>query len=95
MILHIINKSPHQHATLNDALPFINASDAVMLIDDGVYCASTLSSATALLNTKAAIFALTDDIETRGITGNAAIAIVNMEKFVEIAFNADKTISWY
>ncbi len=97
MILHIINKSPLQHSALNDALPFINENDQVILIDDGVYAAI---NATNSINKIKAIncqcLALHDDVEMRGIPNiDTSVQMISMNDFVERVFNASKNISWY
>ena len=95
MILHLINKAP-SHSALRDSLPFISASDAVILIDDGVYAAiSNTEACQQLQASTAACYALADDVATRGITVADNITLVTMADFVDLCFDADKTLSWY
>jgi tRNA 2-thiouridine synthesizing protein B len=96
MILHIINKSPLQHSALKDALDFITINDTVIFIDDGVYAAlpNTLSHDFKRINCTS--FALIDDLELRGINIiDSGIQSITMHDFIELVFQADKTISWY
>lgn len=97
MILHIINKSPLQHSALNDALPFINEDDQVILIDDGVYAAiSGTPGINKIKAIKCQCLALHDDIEMRGIKNiDTSVQTITMNDFVERVFNASKNISWY
>jgi tRNA 2-thiouridine synthesizing protein B len=97
MILHIINKSPLQHSALNDALPFINDDDLIILIDDGVYAA--IINTPGINKIKALncqCLALHDDVEMRGIQNiDTCVQTITMNDFVERVFNASKNISWY
>ena len=97
MLLHIISKSPLKHSALNDALPFINGNDTVIFIDDGVYANIADTPQTKELSEKnCTITALIDDMKARGLNPENMLATPReMSDFVELAFNANKSVSWY
>lgn len=96
MLLHIISKSPFTHTALDDALPFINEGDTVLLIDDGVYAVTRSDLIQPLSEKKCVVAALVDDICTRGLRQtNPEVNTINMAGFVELAFKSAKTISWF
>ena len=97
MLLHIINKSPSNCSAFNDALPFINENDTVLLIDDGVYASITNHAAiTEPKEKQCRIAAIKEDLEIRGLAiENTHIENITMKEFVKLSFNCKKTISWY
>lgn len=97
MKLHIISKSPTKYTALRDALPFIKPDDTVIFIDDGVYtCLVNNKETRELAGIKCDITALADDLKIRGIeTNNSLAKAIEMADFVNLAFKANQTISWF
>jgi len=97
-MLHIINKSPHSHHCLDECLRVCSASDAIILIEDGVYAALNASDAAARLLAKtAAIHVLQPDAAARGIANRiaAGIAAVDYAGFVQLCCEHTPIQSWY
>ena len=81
--------------------------DAVILIEDGVYGATsglssglkTISKQIIKLNkSEVKFFALQPDFEARGLHLNSLIehfTLVDDSGFVDLVVQADKTLSWY
>ena len=85
-ILHIVNRA----ATLGDCLKIAAATDAVLLIEDGVYAGRMQSS------TQARVYALREDVLARGLTDRLAahIYIVSYDEFVQLACDHQPIVSW-
>ena len=88
MILHTVNK-PCQ---LGLALRLASDGDCLLLIEDGVYAAMSLTS-----HTGSRLYVLAEDAEARAIEQHipAAIARLDYRGFVELACRADIVNSWF
>lgn len=96
MILHIINKSAFQHSSLEDALPYLDEESCLLLIDDGVYCTlPNTKPIAAIKKTGCRSVVLEHDVAVRGISVDPYTGLISMKDFVELAFTAEKTVSWY
>ncbi len=96
MILHILTRSPFTSACLQDCLRLASGRDRLLLLGDGVYAG--LDAGSALQGHPfAAIYALTDDVSSRGLPTPlpAAIEAIDYERFVSLCCEADRTLSWY
>jgi sulfur relay protein TusB/DsrH len=83
------------------------AGDTVILIEDGVYGATLGQSSTLikireniikLVEAEVMFFALQPDFEARGLDRISLMqhfTLVDDSGFVELAVQADKTLSWY
>jgi tRNA 2-thiouridine synthesizing protein B len=98
-MLHIVNKSPSQTRTLESCLRLAQEGSAVLLIEDGVYAASsgnvdarTLHAAIRRLQ----VFALQPDCEARGISSTIAegVTLVDYGGFVDLVAQHTTTHSW-
>lgn len=100
-ILHSVNKSPFNQNTLMQCLDIIDHNHALILIEDGCYGALKSSPAIKTLQDKQEqglqVYALTDDINTRGLSDNLleTITLIDMAEFVELCCNYSSTQSWY
>ena len=67
MILHTVNKSPQSHRALASCLQFLNAGEAIVLLEDGVYAGmSGVDHGLGKLDGN--VYALTADVEARGLS---------------------------
>lgn len=69
-MLHIVNKSPSQTRTLDSCLRLAQDGHALLLIEDGVYAATTRSPAAASVRDamkRLKVYALQPDLEARGV----------------------------
>lgn len=70
-MLHTINKSPYANSSLESCLRFLQTDDVILLLEDGVYAASSDTSKSNLiesaLNNNHAVYAIQADIKARGI----------------------------
>ncbi len=89
MILHTVNKE----AALSGILKLIADEDALLFLEDGVYC---------LLNRAAKhptdrVYALHSDVEARGLTTriDSGIELVSHNEFVRLCCEARSVSSWF
>ena len=71
-MLHTVNKSPFANTALESCLRFISDGDALLLLEDGVYAAAEGTTRSALVKAalkQVEVYAMTPDIEARGIKG--------------------------
>jgi tRNA 2-thiouridine synthesizing protein B len=92
--LHIVNK-PATHDALARCMSLASPGDAVLLIEDGVYCAlpRVLStSATERLN----LFALRTDAQARGLQTRLAahVTMISDREFVELVVKHQPIVTW-
>lgn len=98
-MLHIVNKSPSQTRSLESCLRMAQPGSAVLLIEDGVYGATTGSSSEAAVRGAAAkvkFFALKPDMEARGVTARAldGVTLVDYGGFVDLVAEHGTPNSW-
>lgn len=96
MILHLVNKSPFENNACSTALRFLGETDTILLIENGVYVAtSTELSGSLISNHK--VFALKEDVISRGIENKLMdnITLVDYDGFVELTEKCEKVQSWY
>lgn len=98
MRLHTISKSPFSNPALTDCLSFCSASDGIVLIEDGVYAAiGDTEAATKLLDSKLPVYAMSIDVEARGLQEKIAphIELIDDLKLVELCCQYSTVQSWY
>ena len=100
MALHTLNKSPQHRALLDACLNAINAGDALLLLQDGVYAALRTDQNTRLFADSVSgvtLFALQEDLLARGLTGHLMpnFTTIDYAGFVELACLHSKTVSWF
>ncbi|WP_163557192.1 sulfurtransferase complex subunit TusB [Halomonas sp. NO4] len=96
MILHILNRSPGGSLVYRDALASMGPDDRLLLIEDGVQGAlpAQVRHFEPVLDR---LFALREDLVSRGLEGRCdeAVQVVDVDGFVELTEEADKTVSWF
>ena len=98
-MLHIVNKSPFQTSTLDTCLRMAQPGHALLLIEDGVYAATSGSAAQAKMSeagAKLKIYALGPDLEARGVVGKLldGVTLVDYGGFVDLVESYDTSHSW-
>ena len=98
-MLHIVNKSPEGSGGLQSCLRVAGDGDAILLIEDAVYAATTavatrcgLAQATPRLK----VFVLLPDLEARGLAARRVQAFepVDYGGFVDLVAANSTTQSW-
>lgn len=97
-MLHIVNKSPSERATLASCLR-IAQEGALLLIEDGVYAALRGGSSEAELRGAMArlkVYALQADLEARGVADRLidGITPVDYGGFVDLVAEHPNSQSW-
>jgi len=98
--LHTVNKSPFQNQTFLSCLAHVKAGDAVLMIEDGVYGATTgtaVSDALSTTGSDVSLYVLGADLAARGIgAGRVAESVtsVDYEGFVDLAATYDRVQNW-
>ena len=101
-LLHTVNKSPFESNTFEICLGYAKEGSTVLLIEDGVYAATTGTSAAEKIQNiiqaaSGVTFAvLGPDLQARGLEGKLAdgIKVVDYEGFVNLAAECDSVQSW-
>ncbi len=98
-MLHIINKSPFHTSTLQSALNMAQAGDAVLLIEDGVYAATTGSAVESLVMEaagKVKFHVLKPDADARGLADKLlqSVSPVDYGGFVDLVAEHRTSHSW-
>ena len=98
--LHTINKSPFDRNSLGSCLRVISDSDAILLIEDGIYAATAGTSFADAVKAAAnshAVYVLGPDLSARGMKEDGlveGVKIVDYEGFVDLVTEHDKVNSW-
>lgn len=97
MILHILSRSPFSCNRLTECIRTASAGDCLLLMGDGVYAALPAAGVQLEPDPFAAIYALADDLNSRGLQHHLApnIETIDYERFVSLCCEADSTLSWY
>lgn len=96
MLLHILNRSPATSEVYRQALAALGPEDHLLLIEDGVQGAMAALSQ-HLAKAAGRLYALQDDIESRGLGPHidASVEVVDMDGFVALTEQAERTVSWF
>jgi len=96
--LHTVNKSPFESNTFDTCLGLAKSGSTVLLIEDGVYAATSGNAAAdKIANANGISFAvLGPDLQARGLESKLAdgIKVVDYEGFVNLAAEHDTVQSW-
>lgn len=97
-MLHTVNKSPFQNSTLENSLRFISSGDALLLLEDGVFGATSGTSMSNLvegaLSKGIEVYALSADIKARALENLIdGVKVTDYLGFVELV-EKHKTHSW-
>jgi len=98
-MLHIVNKSPLSSRNLESCLRFAQPGDAVLLIEDGVYAATSGSGIEADVRTACAnlqVHALQPDIDARGMSTRVldGVHLVDYGGFVDLVAHHTTSHTW-
>ena len=98
-MLHIINKSPFQTSTFESCLRMAQPGHTVLLIEDGIYAATTGSSTEARVRAASGrlkFYALKPDTEARGMTAKLidGVTLVDYGGFVDLVAEHSSSNSW-
>jgi len=98
-MLHIVNKSPGERATLASCLAHVRPGHSVLLIEDAVYAATRGHAAAAMLASAMAtckVYVLAPDLEARARAGAVLDGVVPVDYagFVELVTTHPRVQSW-
>ena len=98
-MLHTINKSPFAHTALEACLKHVKQGSAVLLIEDGVYAATTGTAVSQRLQdalARVSVYALLPDVEARGMQDRLmdGIKLVDYGGFVDLVVEHNAVQSW-
>lgn len=98
-MLHIVNKSPLDRNSLDTCLATAQPGGALLLIEDGVYAATTGNAAAARLGQamgRLKVYALKPDLEARGMADRvlAGVNLVDYGGFVDLVTEHATCQSW-
>lgn len=98
-MLHIVNKSASERGSLDSCLKLATKGSAVLLIEDGVYAATTGNPVAAKIQAAAAdlkIYALGPDLAARGMAGRVldGVNVVDYGGFVDLVAEHSNCQSW-
>jgi len=96
MALYLVKQSPFTTKSLESCLSIIDPHiDALLLIQDGVY-ATLLKTSWCTRSQQPSIYALTDDLRSRGILTRcpAHIKTIDYDEFVRLTETQSTIISW-
>ncbi|MDO9242400.1 MAG: sulfurtransferase complex subunit TusB [Rhodocyclaceae bacterium] len=96
-MLHIINKSPYDRPALDSVLK--TGTGTILLIEDGVYAVAKGGAAESKVRAalgKFKIYALTPDIEARGIADRVTDGVIQIDYagFVDLVAENKTNQSW-
>ncbi len=97
MSLHTLNKAPSGSSATQDCLAALQAGDALLLIEDGVYAALDAYAPLFQHAESLAIdcYVLTADTEARGLTTlNSLFKAATYSTFVELSCQHHPVVSW-
>ena len=97
-LLHTVNKSPFESNTFDICLGYAKEGSTVLLIEDGVYAATSGNAASEkIANADGISFCvLGPDLQARGLESKLAdgIKVVDYEGFVNLVAEHDTVQSW-
>ncbi len=98
-MLHLVNRSPSSPAALQACLRVSSPGDAILLIEDGVYCGKLPEAEfTGLfqLPDDITLYALETDVLARGIKAQMAgkIILIDFDRFVELTEQHSACQNW-
>ncbi|GAB5449915.1 MAG: hypothetical protein Hals2KO_02430 [Halioglobus sp.] len=96
MLLHTLS-SPPASSVFTDCLRCVDATDAVLLLGDGVYAALPGSEACrALRDCGAEVYVLRDCASAAGIDSDShAFQVLTMDEFVALTERFPRSLAWY
>jgi len=95
--LHVLSHSPFSDTRLTSCLRLLGAQDAILLCGDAVYALQPDSAPFDTLEAHSgslALFALSEDLQARGLKIPAWAKSIDYPAFVELSTHYDKVNSW-
>ena len=90
--LHILNKASLEHPAARDCLRSLSKTDALLLIEDGVY----LTQRYTISHKSAPIYALQHDLYQRGLSlQQNHIEIIDDAAFIDLCVRYERVVSWF
>ena len=88
-MLHMINQSPFRAPSIETAMRFLQANDAVLLTEDGVYGAQSGHKHSDIIKNamvKNEVYVLGPDVKARGLDGKLldGVKTVDYEGYVDL-----------
>jgi len=98
-MLHIVNKSHSQTNSLQSCLRLAQAGAALLLIEDGIYAATTGGAATSGIRDaikQLKVHVLQPDVEARGMAGKLVdgVTAVDYAGFVDLVAEHSNNQTW-
>ncbi|WP_416140618.1 sulfurtransferase complex subunit TusB [Halomonas sp. HK25] len=96
MLLHILNRSPATSEVYRQALAAMGPDDRLLLIEDGVQGALG-GLVDRFGDLQGRLHVLEEDLSARGLEPlcDASVALVDVEGFVTLTEEAQRTVSWF
>ncbi|MBS9402537.1 sulfurtransferase complex subunit TusB [Halomonas sp. TRM85114] len=96
MLLHVLNRSPATSRVYQQALTMMGEEDRLLLVEDGVQGALP-QMVRHFGEVQGRLFALEEDLASRGLLGrcDASVQVVDVDGFVLLTEQAERTMSWY
>lgn len=97
MTLHTLNKTAHESHALYDCLAALSDGDALLLIENGVYCAMPAQAERfTRLPGGVQCYILQADADARGLTElNPEFRAIGYDDFVTLSCRYEKVVSWF
>jgi len=95
-MLHTLRHSPFQ-SDISSLLPYLQAGDALLLIEDGVIAALANSAVLKiLLQHPITVYALREDVDARGLSAHISdkISCVGYPEFVKLVVKHQQHFAW-
>lgn len=95
MILHIITQPPSHTSSINDCLKVASNQDAILFIEDGVYCAlDPVLTEKIRQGHIANVYCLAPDLNARGVRAPAYFQTIDYAGFVELTATYQCSQTW-
>ena len=89
-MLHLITASPFQNTSMRDCLKIAQPGDAIVLLADAVYAATVELAPHAQID----IFALAEQMQTRGIIPPNWLQTINCDELVALTCRHHPVKTW-
>ena len=97
-ILHIVNQSPFASTVLQQCIARIHHDDGLVLLEDGVYSATSQHSCAQDISNIKHCYAIKNDLLARGISLNNVldnIQLIDYDELVKLTIEYPLSHSWY
>ena len=94
MTLHIITRSDSQSQNIHHCLSFIGKDDALLFIEDGVYCILNNTLKAKMLNKGVQCYYLEADMAARGLPTGDDLQTIDYNGFVTLTESHHPSQTW-